>query len=260
MSIYLSVSSARVGSPDCHFVGLQNYTRLFADPTFWQTVRNSFVFTIGSELIRLDHRPAAGLRPEPLVQGQAHRAGDHPDPVRHPDRAVVARLEVDVRLALQRHQLDADARAHHRLPVAVAGRARAGDVVGHHHERVARLPVLGGHPARRADRGTPGGHRGGQDRRGRARCAGSTTWSCRSCGRSSSSACSTRWCSRSPTSRRCGCSPRAAPTTPPTCSAPMPTTSASTRATSGMGAAITLFIFPFLALIVILMLRFLRRE
>ena len=53
MSLYLSVSSARVGSPDSHFVGLQNYTRLFADPTFWQTVRNSFVFTLGSELIRL---------------------------------------------------------------------------------------------------------------------------------------------------------------------------------------------------------------
>ena len=53
MSIYLSVSSARVGSPDSHFVGLQTDTRLCADPTFWQTVRNSFVFTIGSELIRL---------------------------------------------------------------------------------------------------------------------------------------------------------------------------------------------------------------
>src|SRR6266481_7800511 len=53
MSIYLSVSSARIGSPDSHFVGLQNYTRLFADPTFWETVRNSFVFTLGSELIRL---------------------------------------------------------------------------------------------------------------------------------------------------------------------------------------------------------------
>ncbi len=39
MSIYLSVSSARVGSPESHFVGLQNYTRLFADPVFWQTVR-----------------------------------------------------------------------------------------------------------------------------------------------------------------------------------------------------------------------------
>ena len=27
MSLYLSVSSARVGSPESHFVGLQNYTR-----------------------------------------------------------------------------------------------------------------------------------------------------------------------------------------------------------------------------------------
>ncbi|HEX7216902.1 MAG TPA: sugar ABC transporter permease, partial [Methylomirabilota bacterium] len=53
MSIYLSVSSARVGSPESHFVGAQNYTRLFADPVFWQTVRNSFVFTLGSEAIRL---------------------------------------------------------------------------------------------------------------------------------------------------------------------------------------------------------------
>ena len=53
MSIYLSMSSARVGSPEHHFVGLLNYQRLFADPTFWQTVQNSFVFTIGSEIIRL---------------------------------------------------------------------------------------------------------------------------------------------------------------------------------------------------------------
>ena len=53
MSIYLSLSSARVGSPDWHFVGFQNYQRLFEDPVFWQTVRNSFVFTFGSEAIRL---------------------------------------------------------------------------------------------------------------------------------------------------------------------------------------------------------------
>jgi len=75
MSIYLSVSSARVGSPDSHFVGTLNYTRLFADPVFWQTVRNSFVFTFGSEVIRLAiglplafalNRPFKGKR---LVQG-----------------------------------------------------------------------------------------------------------------------------------------------------------------------------------------------
>ncbi len=53
MAIYLSLSDARVGSPVYHFAGLQNYQRLFADPVFWQTVRNSFVFTFGSEAIRL---------------------------------------------------------------------------------------------------------------------------------------------------------------------------------------------------------------
>ena len=44
---------------------------------------------------------------------------------------------------------------------------------------------------------------------------------------------------------------RAGPTTPPTSSGPMPTTSASTPATSGMGAAITLFMLPLLAVIVV---------
>jgi multiple sugar transport system permease protein len=53
MSLYLSLSSARVGSPEWHFVGLTNYQRIFEDPTFWQTVRNSFIFTFGSEAIRL---------------------------------------------------------------------------------------------------------------------------------------------------------------------------------------------------------------
>jgi multiple sugar transport system permease protein len=53
MSIYLSLSTARVGSPDYQFAGLDNYRRLFADPVFWQTVRNSFVFTFGSEALRL---------------------------------------------------------------------------------------------------------------------------------------------------------------------------------------------------------------
>ena len=53
MSIYLSVSNARVGSPEWHYVGLLNFQRLFADPVFWQTVQNSFVFTFGSEAIRL---------------------------------------------------------------------------------------------------------------------------------------------------------------------------------------------------------------
>jgi len=112
MSIYLSVSSARVGSPDFHFVGFLNYSRLFDDPVFWQTVRNSFVFTFASEAIRLViglplafalNRTFKGKR---LVQ-------DHPHPVRDPHRPVLAGVEVDVRFAVQRHQLDAHDAAHH---------------------------------------------------------------------------------------------------------------------------------------------------
>jgi len=53
MSIFLSLSSARVGSPEWHYTGFTNFQRIFADPTFWQTVRNSFIFTFGSEAIRL---------------------------------------------------------------------------------------------------------------------------------------------------------------------------------------------------------------
>ena len=53
MSIFLSLSSARVGSPDWHYIGFTNFQRIFEDPTFWQTVRNSFIYTFGSEAIRL---------------------------------------------------------------------------------------------------------------------------------------------------------------------------------------------------------------
>jgi multiple sugar transport system permease protein len=53
MSIYLSLSNARVGSSEWHFIGLTNFQRIFEDPVFWQTVRNSFIFTFGSEAIRL---------------------------------------------------------------------------------------------------------------------------------------------------------------------------------------------------------------
>ena len=53
MSIYLSLSNARVGSPEWHYIGFTNFQRIFEDPVFWQTVRNSFIFTFGSEAIRL---------------------------------------------------------------------------------------------------------------------------------------------------------------------------------------------------------------
>ena len=74
MSLYLSLSSARVGSPEWHFVGFTNFQRIFEDPTFWQTVRNSFIFTFGSEIL-LDLRVSGSTvvaRVEPTVRVKVH--------------------------------------------------------------------------------------------------------------------------------------------------------------------------------------------
>lgn len=53
MSIFLSVSDATVGKSTWHWVGFRNYARLMSDPIFWQTLRNTSVFTFGSEAIKI---------------------------------------------------------------------------------------------------------------------------------------------------------------------------------------------------------------
>ena len=173
----------RLSVPDVHLpqrlqrTGRLPRAPLRGIPELHPAVRRSGVLADRAELIRLHHRigghppphrAAPGVRPQPELQGQAAGPGADPHSLRHPDRAVLAGLEMDVRLALQRDQLDAHAGRPDRLPVAVARRAGSGHVVGDHPERLARLPVLGGGPARRAHRRAAGGHPGRQDRRGRA--------------------------------------------------------------------------------------------
>src|SRR5258705_7580798 len=43
MSLYLGVSSARVGSPEWYYVGLLNFQPVFAHPGFLPTRRNPFL-------------------------------------------------------------------------------------------------------------------------------------------------------------------------------------------------------------------------
>lgn len=43
-AIGLSVYDKYVGAP-AHFIGLDNYRELFADPRFWQVIKNTFVYT-----------------------------------------------------------------------------------------------------------------------------------------------------------------------------------------------------------------------
>ena len=47
LCLILAFTNARLISPEpAHFVGLDNFTRLFQDPVFWKSMRNTFYFAI----------------------------------------------------------------------------------------------------------------------------------------------------------------------------------------------------------------------
>lgn len=47
-ALILSFSSYRTLTNELSFVGLENYSRLFADPTFWNALGNTAIFTVGT--------------------------------------------------------------------------------------------------------------------------------------------------------------------------------------------------------------------
>ena len=52
-ALWLSFHKKLLGAEDAPWIGLQNYAVLLADATFWQAVKNTFVFTAGSIGIKL---------------------------------------------------------------------------------------------------------------------------------------------------------------------------------------------------------------
>jgi len=52
-ALWLSFHRKLLGSEDAPWIGLQNYATLLADAVFWQSVKNTFVFTVGSIGIKL---------------------------------------------------------------------------------------------------------------------------------------------------------------------------------------------------------------
>ncbi len=52
-ALWLSFHKKLLGLDDAPWIGLQNYAGLLADATFWQAVKNTFVFTTGSIGIKL---------------------------------------------------------------------------------------------------------------------------------------------------------------------------------------------------------------
>lgn len=52
-ALWLSFHKKLLGAEAAPWIGLQNYSTLIADPTFWQAVENTFIFTIGSIACKL---------------------------------------------------------------------------------------------------------------------------------------------------------------------------------------------------------------
>lgn len=51
-SLYLSLSDATVGDPVARFVGIENFKAALENSVFWTAVRNTFVFTIGAGVMK----------------------------------------------------------------------------------------------------------------------------------------------------------------------------------------------------------------
>ena len=169
MAVYYSVSAYTIYDPSWQFVGLANFERSSQNPD----LPADAVQHLHLHLRIADPRPhprqvrragAAAPVPRPQVrQGADHTALGGAGRARH------GRLAVDVRFALQRHQLDADrARLHHpRAGAELARQAGSGDAVGDRRQCLALLPVRHRHLPRRHHRGPAGRARRGDRRRRR---------------------------------------------------------------------------------------------
>ncbi len=53
MAVYYSLSAYTIYDPSWDFVGLDNFADILQDPTFQQTLYNTFIFTFGSQILGL---------------------------------------------------------------------------------------------------------------------------------------------------------------------------------------------------------------
>jgi hypothetical protein len=100
-SLYLAMSDAAVGAPVARFIGLENFASALENAVFYTAVRNTLVFTVGAGILK-------GLSSPATLQGAQDRPRAHRHPVHAADRGQRAGVEMDVRFAVQRHQLGAE--------------------------------------------------------------------------------------------------------------------------------------------------------
>src|SRR6267143_770675 len=51
LAIFYAFSDARIGNVEMHFVGLENFRSILQSPSFRIAIRNSFIFTICSQIV-----------------------------------------------------------------------------------------------------------------------------------------------------------------------------------------------------------------
>jgi multiple sugar transport system permease protein len=51
LAIFYALSDARIGSPQLHYVGLENFRSILQSPSFRAAVKNSIIFTLGAQVI-----------------------------------------------------------------------------------------------------------------------------------------------------------------------------------------------------------------
>src|SRR5579864_7717994 len=51
LAIFYAFSDARIGNSEMHFVGLENFRSILQSPSFRIAIRNSFIFTICSQIV-----------------------------------------------------------------------------------------------------------------------------------------------------------------------------------------------------------------
>ena len=107
LAVAFSFSDVTAGDPSFDWNGLANYRQIFDDPVFWQSLRNTIIFTAGSMvLIVVFGKVLANILVQDfhgkwIVRIPRSSARDHSG------GAVCHRLAVDAGLDLQPHRLDA---------------------------------------------------------------------------------------------------------------------------------------------------------
>ena len=112
-AIYLSFTDAISGSLTGNWVGFDNFTDVWSDPNFQTALQNTLIVTLASLAIVVI---AAAILSHYLVRDfrEVVRALPRDPAVGRTGRALDDRLALDVRLALQHRQLDAEGAAPRR--------------------------------------------------------------------------------------------------------------------------------------------------